>query len=152
MSHARGPRCHLYKHGGSGTRLYNVWKHIKQRTTNPRDKNFPDYGGRGITICKEWRNDFPAFREWALASGYTDDLTIDRIDNDKGYSPENCRWVPFEQQGRNRRSCNNITAFGITDTVAGWSKKTGIPAETIRSRINHLGWKPEDAVSKGKLT
>ena len=149
MGTAKGPRCHLYKHGGAGTRLYNIWKHIKQRTGNPHDKNYPDYGGHGITICPEWEDNFPAFREWALNTGYADNLSIDRINNDKGYSPDNCRWIPFSQQPRNRRNSNMITAKGITDTVAGWSARTGIPAETIRSRVNHLKWTPERAITEG---
>lgn len=144
-----GKGAHLWKHGGSGTRLYNIWKHMNQRTNNPNDKNYPDYGGRGIKVCDAWRHDFPTFRDWAISNGYTDDMTIDRIENNNGYEPDNCRWVPFEKQGGNRRNCNMITAFGITDTVAGWSKRAGIPAETIRSRVNHLKWEPERAVSEG---
>lgn len=91
------------KHGGKGTRLYNVWKTMKDRCHNQNSKNFEDYGGRGITVCDEWKHDFAAFRDWALANGYAEGLTIDRKDNDKGYSPENCRWATYSQQRKNQR-------------------------------------------------
>lgn len=150
MGTVSGPRCHLYRHGGAGTRLYNIWKHMKQRTSNPNDKNYPDYGGRGIRVCDEWVNDFPAFKTWAIANGYTDALSIDRIDVNGNYEPSNCRWIPFSNQGGNKRNCNYLSAFGKTATVAEWSKETGIPAETIRSRINKLGWAAERAVTEGR--
>lgn len=90
-------------HGGSDTRLYRIWEGMKARCYNPNRERYPDYGGRGITICDEWLHDFGAFRDWAMANGYRDDLSIDRKDNDKGYSPENCRWQTVEQQNNNRR-------------------------------------------------
>lgn len=90
-----------YKHGSSHTRLYHIWGGMKQRCTNPKATEFSAYGGRGITVCNEWLHDFAAFQEWALSHGYRDDLTIDRIDNDKGYRPDNCRWATKEQQYSN---------------------------------------------------
>lgn len=91
------------KHGGCGSKLYDVWCGMKARCFNKNNKQYDDYGGRGITVCKEWKEDFATFQKWALAHGYKEGLTIDRRNNDKGYSPDNCRWITTAEQNANRR-------------------------------------------------
>jgi AP2 domain. len=90
-------------HGMKGTRLHNIWKNMLSRCGNPNNPSYFDYGARGIAVCYEWRKGFVAFHDWALANGYGESLTIDRVDNDLGYSPNNCRWVTMLEQGHNKR-------------------------------------------------
>ena len=134
-------------HGGTKTRLYGIWRSMKQRTENPKTINYELYGGRGITVCDEWRDSFEAFRDWAQESGYKDDLTIDRIDHDGPYSPENCRWVDWETQENNR--CNNrlITYNGKTQSVSQWAREIGMKPKTLHRRINDKGWSVEKALT-----
>ena len=93
------------KHGMKNTRLNRIWRSIKYRCDNPNHKDHAIYYDRGIAVCAEWKNDFKAFYDWALSNGYSDDLSIDRIDNDKGYSPDNCRWATAKEQRLNQRRC-----------------------------------------------
>lgn len=133
-------------HGMSDTGLYEAWSHMKQRCLNPNDRNYHNYGGRGIAVCDEWMA-FDPFKEWSLKNGYSPSLSLDRIDNDKGYYPENCRWADRKTQTNNRRNTIYITAYGKTLPCAEWARKTGIPTNTLRGRIMS-GWTSEDAVSK----
>ncbi len=91
-----------YKHGYSYERLYNIWKNMKNRCLNIKYKSYKYYGGRGITICPEWTESYIVFRDWSLSIGYADNLTIDRKENNKGYSPDNCRWVSHKENMWNR--------------------------------------------------
>ena len=116
-------------------RLHRIWKGIKARCYNPNREAYSNYGGRGITVCDEWKNDFQAFYDWAMANGYTDDLTLDRIENDGNYEPDNCRWATRKEQGNNSRHNHLITAYGKTQTMQQWSDETGISYNTMKTRI-----------------
>lgn len=133
-------------HGGSRTRLYNIWCALKERSNTQTASNYKDYGGRGITVCDEWLRSFEAFRDWALANGYRDNLSIDRKDNDGPYCPENCRWATEKQQSNNRRSNRVLTYNGETHTLAQWAELTGIKFSTLYMRLRR-GWSAERALT-----
>ena len=136
----------ITKHGKRNTRLYSIWANMRNRCNNPNAKRYEQYGGRGITICEEWDR-FEAFYEWALANGYSDSLTIDRIDNNKGYSPENCRWASASEQNSNTRRNHLITYNNKTQTMAQWAQEIGIPQRTLESRLNRSHWSIERALT-----
>lgn len=121
--------CLIYdinkKHGLSKTRQWRIWSHIKGRCYNPNNHKYKDYGGRGITMCDEWLNDFKSFYDWSLKNGYDDSLTLDRIDVDKGYSPDNCRWADTNTQAHNKRLDKLYTYNGKTLSVRDWCKEIG---------------------------
>lgn len=119
-------------------RLYSIWAKMRHRCEYEKDVAYESYGGRGITVCKEW-HDFNNFKDWALCNGYSDDLTIDRIDNNAGYSPYNCRWADRVQQANNTRSNRLLTYNGRTMTLSEWSRELGIFKSTIYRRLDAHG-------------
>lgn len=119
---------------------------MKQRCGNPKVSAYRYYGGRGIRICDEWQT-FEPFMDWAFRSGYQDDLTIDRIDTDGDYTPDNCRWVTQAEQMSNVRSNRAIEYAGESHSLAQWSRITGLKRETIAHRIDR-GWTVGDALTK----
>ena len=119
---------------------------MKRRCLNKNDARYKDYGGRGITVCKEWL-EFLTFYNWASSAGYADGLSIDRIDNNKGYSPENCRWVTMSYQALNKRTNRNISFNGETKTIKEWSDIFGINYTTLKVRLDR-GWDIEDALTR----
>lgn len=132
-------------HGKSKSRLYHIWKNIKARCYNPVSKSYVDYGARGIKMCDEWLNSPEAFMDWAIQNGYSDELTIERIDVNLGYSPENCKFIPSECQKANRRN-TLLTVNGVIKTKAEWAKENNMKLSTLSSRLNKLHWSPERAV------
>jgi hypothetical protein len=115
-------------------RLYNIWLEIKRRCLNPKATGYERYGGRGITICEEWNN-YTSFYNWAMANGYTDDLTIDRKNNDGNYYPENCHWTTMFEQNRNKSNNRCLSLDGKTKIVSDWALEIGISRRTILRRL-----------------
>ena len=135
------------KHDGRHTRLYSIWCNMKNRCYNKNVRSYKTYGARGIMVCDEWKNDFQAFHDWAVQSGYRDDLTIDRIDNDGNYDPTNCKWsTPLEQANNTSRS-TMLTYKGKTMSLADWARELGMNQGTLRSRIRN-NWPTEKALTK----
>lgn len=137
--------CGLYKHGLSHTKLHSRWRNIKERCYNPKNPCYKHYGGRGIAMCDEWKNDFMAFYSWAMENGYTDELTVDRIDYNKGYSPQNCRLVGWVEQQNNKRNNRRFTVGDKTLTIAEWSRESGVQYRDIMNRLNY-GYTMEEAI------
>ena len=134
-------------HGLSDTRFYEQYRGMLKRCYDSNAINYRDYGGRGITVCEEWRNDPGAFLTWALENGWAEGLTLDRIDNDGPYCPTNCRWVTAHDQSRNKRSNLLLTFNGQTKIAADWADELGIPRKTLYERLR-IGWTVEDALSR----
>ena len=126
----------MYNADTSYDSLYNIWVGIKQRCGNTSNPAYDRYGGRGIFVCDDWYS-FENFRNWALRNGYEQGLTIDRINNDDGYYPENCRWADMIQQANNTRKNHYVTYNDITHTVAEWSRLLQIPYHTLLRHVNN---------------
>lgn len=132
------------KHGQRNSRIYYIWCSMKQRCNNPKCESFQHYGGKGISYCKEWET-FENFYKWAIANGYNDSLSIDRIDNSKNYSPENCRWVTMKVQQNNRGGNRILEYNGEQHTLSQWADIKHISQSTLESRL-YRGMTVKDAL------
>lgn len=139
-------RNRMTKHNMYGSRINRIWQRIKTRCNNSNVENYKYYGGRGIKICDEWldkENGFINFYNWAMDNGYKEDLTIDRIDVNGDYEPNNCRWVTNSEQQNNKRNNHIIEYYGQKYTISQLSKYLGVNTATLRNRIMQ-NWKQEE--------
>jgi hypothetical protein len=134
------------KHGLSNTKLYIVFKAMKQRCYNPKNKDYKSYGNRGIIIFDSWLNDFNMFYKWALENGYNENLCIDRINNDGNYEPRNCRWVNNKENANNTRKNSHLTYNNETYTIQEFADKFNILRTTLTTRLK-LGWDLEKIIN-----
>lgn len=139
-------------HGGSYTRIYWVWRAIRDRCESPKNSHYLYYGGRGIKLCAEWRNSFESFRDWSDANGYAAGLQIDRIDLNGDYHPQNCRFVTRTVNARNKSNSRFVTAFGETKTLSAWSEdpRCRVSQHTLKLRLNK-GREPEEIITTPSL-
>lgn len=140
-------------HGMSKTRLYTLWIEIKKRCYNQNDTSYEWYGGKGITVCKEWLDDFMNFYNWAIKNGYDETLprgvqTIDRIDYNGNYCPENCRWITIQEQQRNKVSNTPYELNGESHLLCEWAEILGFDYNLLRSRVVSYGWTLEQALKE----
>lgn len=138
------------KHGMHNTRIYQIWADMKARCNNPKHNSFENYGGRGIKVCEEWKKDFIIFYKWAINNGYSDDLTIDRINVNGNYEPNNCRWANWKEQANNKRTTRKITIYGETKTAYEFEKQYGIKAHLLINRYDK-GYSDYRLIYKGNL-
>ena len=133
-----------HRHKMSGTRIYETWQDMKRRCYNKQNVRYDRYGGRGITVCEEWLNNFQSFYDWAIRNGYSDDLTIDRIDNDGNYEPSNCRWSTVKEQCNNRSSNINITIGNATKSLMSWCEIFNVDYKKVHARYQRNGYESID--------
>jgi hypothetical protein len=137
----------MTKHGLTDTKLYHSWKCMKYRCLNSHYTEYHLYGGRGITVCNEWLT-FENFAKWALANGYKEGLSIDRIDANGNYERNNCKWSTAKEQANNKRNNHFITCEGETHTLAEWADIKGLDYGCLESRLNNLGWDIKTALNR----
>lgn len=138
----------MYIHGDSDTRLHVIWGHMRGRCQKPKHVNYEYYGARGIAVCDEW-NEYVRFRDWALQNGYTSSLTIDRIDNDGDYCPDNCRWATRQEQNNNKRNNKLLSIAGRKQTLRQWCNEVSVDYDVVKTRIKG-GWALVDALRTPK--
>ena len=140
-------RERVTKHGHRNSRIYRIYAGMKSRTNNPNSPEYKNYGGRGIRICEEWEKSFNAFYEWALKNGYSDNLSIDRIDVNGNYEPSNCRWSTSSEQMNNTRRTIFLTYRGQTRPIKEWATRMGVNHATLYARVCVYGWDDEKALT-----
>ncbi len=136
-NHTKSCGCLNFKHNLTNSRLFKIWSGILNRCYNKNNHKYKNYGGRGITICDEWKNDFKVFYDWSITNSYQDNLTIDRIDVNGNYEPSNCRWVNQKTQQNNKNSNLWITYDNQTYTLSEWSEILNINYYTLKSRLRY---------------
>lgn len=135
-------------HGKTNTRLHYIWVSMKDRCNNPNDQAYAHYGGRGISVCQEWNNDFVTFYEWAINNGYDKTLTIDRIDVNGNYEPSNCRWADKKTQANNKRNNIIITYNNKTQSLKLWCEELNLDYDMIRARWQNPNWENKSVEEK----
>lgn len=142
------PKCNRssYKHGMTNTRLFHIWQNMRGRCYCKTNYDYKDYGNRGIKICDEWEYEFLNFYNWAINNGYSDELTLDRIDNEKDYCPENCRWSTAKFQSNHKTNNVYYTFKRKTQTSKQWCDEYGISQTTFIDRLKR-GWTLEQALT-----
>lgn len=131
-------------HGKSDTQLYWIWTSMKQRCTNPKNKRYSRYGARGINVCEAWADNFQSFYNWSMSNGYKIGLSIDRIDNEKGYSPDNCKWVPMTDQAKRTNRIIYFTFNGVEKLLGEWCRETGFDLHCIEQRYRNMKKRGEE--------
>lgn len=134
------------KHGESHTKLFYTWCRMRNRCNNPKDKRYAQYGGRGIKVCDEWNNDYEPFAKWSRENGYSEELSIDRIDNDGNYCPDNCRWADDKTQQRNKSTNHYVEIDGEKKALSEWCEIYGADYSIVHSRITYRHWEPKRAL------
>ena len=136
-------------HHPENERLLRIWRAMLHRCYKETDEHYDYYGGRGIKVCDDWHN-FETFQEWALAKGYADNLTIDRLDGNKDYCPENCSWATMTVQNNHKSDTKWLTYKGKTQSLSDWCRELGLDYFRTKARLNSLGWSVEDAFECSK--
>lgn len=138
----------LKVHGLTNTRLHGIWTAMINRCENPKNNRFYSYGAKGIKVCEKWRNDFQSFYEWAMSNGYSDDLSIDRIDNSKDYCPSNCKWSTTKEQANNKTTSRLIEYLGETKNAKQWADFFGVDYKYFHENLKKNNWDIEIVLNK----
>lgn len=150
MGETKSCGCLRYKYKGYSRiapRLFSIWKELQKRCYNQNNLAYKYYKARGITVCDDWKNNFENFYNWSMNNGYNNNLSIDRIDVNGNYEPNNCRWITVKEQANNKRNNHYITINKETKTLIEWCEQYNIKYRAVRIRINQLKWDPLKALT-----